>query len=193
MDYPLQTGVGSDRSRAPDAAIVRRMAAGDQGALTQLVSRHGGGLRGFCLRYLGNAADAEEVVQDVFFRAWRHADRYRPETATVTTWLYGIAVNRCIDRRRSRAFRAFVGLGAREETEPSEAPDPLRQTEGRDALAKAREAIALLPERQRMAILLGAAGGLDNASAAQAMGIRIGAYEQLLVRARRTLRQRLDP
>ncbi|MEH6717934.1 MAG: sigma-70 family RNA polymerase sigma factor [Aurantimonas endophytica] len=193
MDHPVQAAAGSDRSGAPDAAIVRRMAAGDQGALTQLVSLHGGGLHGFCLRFLGNAADAEEVVQDVFHRAWRHADRYRPETARVATWLYRIAVNRCVDRKRSRALRAFVGLGAREETEPSEVPDPLRQTESRDALDKARQAIGRLPERQRMAILLSAAGGLDNASAADAMGIRLGAYEQLLVRARRTLRQRLDP
>ncbi|NDV85894.1 sigma-70 family RNA polymerase sigma factor [Aurantimonas aggregata] len=193
MDLPVHPVLGSDRSGAPDAAIVRRMAAGDQGALRQLVSRHGGGLQGFCLRFLGNAADAEEVVQDVFFRAWRFADRYRPETATVATWLYGMAVNRCIDRKRSRALRAFVGLGTREDTAPSEAPDPLRQTEGRDALEKTRAAIADLPDRQRLAILLGAAGGLDNASAADAMGIRLGAYEQLLVRARRTLRTQLDP
>ncbi|WP_188849493.1 RNA polymerase sigma factor [Aureimonas glaciei] len=192
-NHPLPARTVPVRPAAPEASAVRRMAAGDQGALAQLVSRYGGGLRSFCQRSLDNAADAEEVVQDVFFQAWREAGRYRPEAASVSTWLYGIAVSRCIDRRRRRAFRAFVGLGLREEELPSEAPDALRQTESRDALERTRAAIAALPARQRMALLLTASGDLDNAGAAAALGIGVGALEQLLVRARRTLRERLDP
>ncbi|MCQ8784197.1 RNA polymerase sigma factor [Mangrovibrevibacter kandeliae] len=189
---PRAGATAGPRDPAGDAALLARMAAGDQRALAVLVSRHGGALRSFATRFLGSAVDAEEVVQDVFLRAWTHAARFRPDLASPSTWLYRIAVNRCIDVRRGQALRRFFGWDDALEEVASDAPDPLRELAGRDALGRARGAIRALPDRQRMALLLSVVTGLDNGEIGAAMALSRGGVEQLLVRARRTLRARLD-
>ena len=66
---------------------------------------YGGELYGFSLNALGDRGAAEEIVQEVFLRAWRHAGRYDPRRAAVRTWLYQIARNAIIDSRRRAAVR----------------------------------------------------------------------------------------
>ena len=174
------------------AALVRSVAEGDRRALGDLIALHGRGLTLVATRYLGRADEAEEVVQDVFLRVWRHAGRYEPDRAQVSTWLYRIVVNLCIDRQRRQAFRRFVGLesAALEMVDPM--PTAADTLESRQRLAKVRKAIDSLPDRQRMALLLSAVAGLDSAEVAGAMGSSRGAVEQLLVRARRALRPIAD-
>lgn len=181
-----------DQSQAEAAALIERMAGGDRHALSRLIDLHGRGLTVLATRYLGREGDAEEVVQDVFLRAWRHAGRYDPARARVGTWLYRIAVNLCIDRQRSRALRSFIGL----DDAPSEVPDPqptaADRLDGARRLDAVREAIGRLPDRQRMALLLKAVAELETAEIATAMGLSTGAVEQLLVRARRALRNEVN-
>lgn len=143
-------------------------------------------------RYLHRHDEAEEVVQDVFVRAWRHAHRYDPARAKVKTWLYRIAVNLCIDRQRRFAFRHFVGLDDDVPEVPDPQPGVAERLEDRHRLAAVRKAIAALPARQRMALLLSTVGELDSTDVAAAMETSRGAVEQLLVRARRALRETLD-
>ena len=88
------------------------MASGDQAALAKIIDRHGRGLRLFAARLLGSSGDAEDIVQDVFVAAWKHAARFDPQKGRASTWLYRIAANRCIDQRRRKSFRAFIGLDA---------------------------------------------------------------------------------
>ncbi|MEL6479053.1 MAG: sigma-70 family RNA polymerase sigma factor [Pseudomonadota bacterium] len=166
------------------AAIAR----GERQALALLIARHGRGLTLMATRYLGGEEEAEEVVQDVFLRVWRNASRYDPARAKVSTWLYRIAVNLCIDRQRKRAFRRFVGLEDAAQEIPDPEPGAARRIAGQQRLDQVRAAMDRLPQRQRMALLLSAVAGLDTASVAEAMGSSRGAVEQLLVRARRTLR-----
>ena len=64
----------------------------------------------FAARYLGNAGDAEDVVQEVFVTVWKQAARFDPAKGRASTWLYRITANRCIDQRRRRALRSFIGL-----------------------------------------------------------------------------------
>ena len=165
------------------------IANGDRRALSRLVTLFAEGLTVLATRYLGNEGDADEVVQDVFMRVWRNAGRYDPAKAKVGTWLYRITVNLCIDRQRKRSFFRFIGL----EDTPTEIPDPqpsaVDRIGGAQKLAQVRAAIDALPNRQRMALLLNVVSELENRDIAEAMGISTGAVEQLLVRARRTLRQ----
>lgn len=171
------------------AELMAAMARGDRRALQRLIARHGGALTQVATRYLGTSEDADEVVQDVFLRAWRRADRYDPSKARVSTWLYRIAVNLCIDRHRKRAFWRFVGLED-DATEVADAqPTAFDRLDAGQRLAQMRTAIGDLPNRQRMAILLKAVAELDTAQIAEAMGISAGAVEQLLVRARKALRK----
>ncbi|MEM0942439.1 MAG: sigma-70 family RNA polymerase sigma factor [Pseudomonadota bacterium] len=179
-----------DQDRA--AALMGEIAHGDRRALADLIALEGRGLTLLARRYLGNPEEAEEVVQDVFLRVWRHAGRYDPARAKVRTWLYRIAVNLCIDRQRKRALWRFVGLEEGAHEVPDHQPSAAETLAGRQRLAQVRDQIARLPNRQRMALLLSAVAGLGTAEIAAALGTSPGAAEQLLVRARRTLRAATD-
>ncbi len=143
---------------------------------------------------LRDAAEAEDVAQETFLRVWRAAGRFDPARASAATWICRIALRLCIDRSRRSALRRFLGL----EAAPDPAPDPADDTPGAEAalaarqdLARARAALRALPERQRRALLLRAAGGLSVPEIAAVLGLGPGAVEQLLVRARAGLRTRL--
>jgi len=100
---------------ATDAQLIERLRTEETGdALRELYRAYSGELLGFALNALGERGVAEEVVQEVFTRAWRHAGSYDPDRASVRTWLYQIARNAIIDARRRAAVRP--GLA------PAEAP-----------------------------------------------------------------------
>src|SRR5919107_2897034 len=89
-----------------DAQLMERLRADATGeALRELYRAYAGELLGFALNALGDRQAAEEIVQEVFTRAWRHADRYDPERGAVRTWLYQIARHAIIDARRRAAAR----------------------------------------------------------------------------------------
>jgi len=178
--------------RLDDEALLARVAAGEQLALRQLIDRHGRGLRLFAGRYLGGSDEAEDVVQDVFISVWKNAKRFDRSKGRATTWIYRIAANRCIDVRRWRKFRIFIGSEEAHERFPSEAPDVDAWMGARQELAIVRAGLDKLPERQRMALLLRAVADLDVPAIAEVMEASAGSVEQLLVRARRTLRAQLS-
>jgi RNA polymerase sigma-70 factor (ECF subfamily) len=182
--------VQHDQPRSDDA-LLARIAAGSQSALSELIARHGRGLRMFAARYLGNAGDAEDVVQEVFVAVWKQATRFDPAKGRASTWLYRITANRCIDQRRRRALRSFIGLDDIGDELVSPEADAEATTAARQELAIVRDGLSRLPERQRMAVLLRAVGDLDIAAIAEVMGSSIGSAEQLLVRGRRALRDHL--
>lgn len=184
----------TDPSPARQAqTLVAAMAAGDRGALAGLIQLYGTGVRGFAHRSLGDAFEAEDIAQEVFLRAWRQAGRYDPLKGAVSTWLYRIAVNLCIDHQRRRAVRRFLGVEMPETgPEPADpAPGAEQTTEARQRLARLSPALERLPQRQRMALLLRVVAELDTAAIAGAMGTSPAAVEQLLVRARAGLRSQL--
>ncbi|CAK7261101.1 MULTISPECIES: RNA polymerase sigma factor [unclassified Shinella] len=178
--------------RLDDEVLLARVAAGEQLALRQLIDRHGRGLRLFAGRYLGNSDEAEDVVQDVFIAVWKNAKRFDRSKGRATTWIYRIAANRCIDVRRWRKFRIFIGFEEAHERFPSEDPDLDSWMGARQELAIVRAGLEKLPERQRMALLLRAVADLDVPAIAEVMDASAGSVEQLLVRARRTLRAQLS-
>jgi RNA polymerase sigma-70 factor (ECF subfamily) len=104
-----------------DAQLMERMCADASGeALRALYRAYAGELLGFALNSLGDREAAEEIVQETFTRAWRHADRYDPGRGSVRTWLYQIARHAIIDARRRASARpslAPAGAGAGNEEE----------------------------------------------------------------------------
>ncbi|MCX7304982.1 MAG: sigma-70 family RNA polymerase sigma factor [Hyphomicrobiales bacterium] len=177
--------------RHDDDRLILRMAKGDQTALATIIDRHGRGLRLFAARLLGSASDAEDVVQDVFVAAWKHAARFDPAKGRASTWLYRIAANRCIDARRRRSLRAFIGLDAVADEVAGDEPDAEQRVGARQELAIARAGLKALPERQRTALLLRAVADMDVAEIAAVMETSVGSAEQLLVRGRRALRDHM--
>ena len=122
---------------------------------------------------------------------WKHAARFDPAKGRASTWLYRIAANRCIDARRRRSFRAFIGLDAMADEPADEEPSADQKVGARQELAIARAGLKALPERQRMALLLRAVADMDVPEIAEVMGTSTGSAEQLLVRGRRALREHM--
>lgn len=173
-----------------DEALALRTASGDQRAFSEVVRRHGGRLRALAHRFTGGASEADDVVQETFLSFWRNASRWQPGGPPLGAYLTRIAVNRAIDGDRRRKVRRFFGLEDAAEIADPEAPADER-LEGKRALAAVSRDIGALPARQRAAILLAADGERSNAEIGAAMGLSVGGVEQLLVRARRTLRMQL--
>ena len=167
--------------------LLARMAQGDRSALARLIDLYGRGLQIYCARALHQPNDAEDAAQEVFLKTWTAASRYDPTRAAVSTWLYRIAVNHCTDRNRRSRFRCFLGLdsapGLLDET-----PGTDRTVSARQSLAAVRAAIATLPDRQRQALLLRVIAEMDTGTIAETLGTTSGSVEQLLVRARASLR-----
>jgi RNA polymerase sigma-70 factor, ECF subfamily len=184
-----------DKSGTAEEAIrlVHEIALGREAALTRLIAIHGRGLTLYASRFLGNLSEGDEVVQETFLRVWQTASRYDPARAAVSTWIYRIAANLCIDRQRRGRFWRMFGQGHVDDLADAladDGPDAVTTIAARQQLAAVRRAISDLPERQRQAILLAAVAGMDRREIAAIMDINIGAVEQLLVRARRTLRDK---
>ena len=175
-----------------DEQLVRLAAAGDKAAFTRLVARHQHRLLALVMRSLGNRAAAEDVVQEVFARAWINAPTWRARDAggaSYAAWLSRVAVNLCIDGFRRRRPTSHIDDVA-EPADPSPSADVSIMK--REAAARLRRAVAELPERQRVAIALTYDAEVSNVEGAAAMGTSVGAFELLLVRARRTLRHALE-
>ena len=172
-----------------DATLVERLPRDDSGEeLRELYRRYSGELFGFACNALGDRDLAEEIVQDVFARAWRHAEGYDPRRASVRTWLYSIARNRVVDARRRAAVRP--GVAATPETEsPAELDRTLEQAVLRWQVAAA---LARLSPEHREVIRLAHYGGLTLREIAERKGIPLGTVKSRTSYALRSLRLILD-
>jgi RNA polymerase sigma-70 factor (ECF subfamily) len=175
---------------ASDDVLMARVADGNAAAFRMLLGRHSDRAFAVALRMVQSRADAEDIVQDAFFRVWSSARRWHPSGPRFSTWLHRVVLNLCLDLHRRRRHRRHDDLDA-----AAEVPDPRPGVETRLADRAQRRALAAavrqLPDRQRTALALTYAGGLSNADVAEIMDISVGAVESLLVRARRDLRSRV--
>ena len=169
-----------------EGAWVARARAGDTDAFALLVERHRDRAYGLALRLTGVAADAEEVAQDAFVRAWRALPGFRGEAA-FGTWLHRIVARLALDRRERLMTRA------RHESPVSEAPeivDVAAPAEaGADAGRKLDRLLDRLPERTRAAVVLYYYEDHSVAEVARALGVPEGTVKTLLSRARDSLRE----
>lgn len=172
----------------PDAELIRRIARGDARAAERFVHAHAERLVRLARRMLNDAAEAEDVAQEVFIRVWKEAPKWQPGAAKFQTWMHRVALNLCYDRLRRRREQpdAEAGLDVADSTA---SPGDVWLAEQR--AARVRAALQLLPERQRAAIALCHFEELSNIDAAAALEISVEALESLLGRGRRTLKAAL--
>jgi RNA polymerase sigma-70 factor, ECF subfamily len=166
-----------------DAALVARMAAGDERALGVLYDRWATTVHTIAYYLLGQADDAEDAVEETFWQAWREAGRYDASRGAVSTWLSTIARSRALDRQRARQRRAEEPL---EGVVPSSdgsggiagsrAPSTNQQQEA-EASERARDvaaALEKLPAEQREVIELAYFGGLSQSEIATRTSLPLG-------------------
>ena len=168
------------------ARVGNKRKGSDRAAWTELVDRHLPPITRYASYVLRDAARAEDVAQETFVRLMRKAPDWESGGANLRTWLFRVALNLCIDIKRSRQFEPMDTADA--------LPDPIgtEQTDGRIDLERSvKGAIAALPERQQTAIVMVHYEGFSGNEAAYALNITVEALESLLARARRTMRKSL--
>ena len=178
------------------SGITRR----DPEAFRILMERHASRIINLAFRFLGTVADAEDVAQEVFFKLYQRPPTLNPGTK-LSTWLYRVTVNRCLDFLRRRPAAETVSL-QQEDPEgiplADKLPDP-SIVAPRDRVAQmetaraAREAVAALPAPLRIPVILATFEELSHHQIGQVLGISSKAVERRLSRARQLLKQRLSP
>lgn len=191
----MESGSGfRSRERSGDAAspsdeiLMERVVQGDHDAFSQLVRRHTPRMYAIARRIGILPTEAEEIVQEAFLRVWVNAATWSPQKGGFAVWLGRIVVNLCIDRLRRDRYEPWG------DDEPSIPTADLESVLFRQQQAEQiARAVEELPMRQRTALVLCYYEGFSNAEAAGILEISVSALEALLVRARRTLRERLAP
>jgi RNA polymerase sigma-70 factor (ECF subfamily) len=194
-----QASLNSASDPASDAAIMLRVAAGDEAGFNYLVGKYHRAMIHFLFRMVRNQAVAEELAQEVFLRVYRSRESYRAE-AKFTTWLYRIATNLAVnharDTRHERSAQTIYLDAPDEEsgTTPDVADDEpsVEQRMMRDErMAAIRTHVVALPERQRMAVLMHKYQGMDYRQIGEVLKLSESATKSLLFRAYQTLRDKL--
>lgn len=181
-----------------DGELLRRTAAKDLEAFKALVERYQNRVLGLCSRLLRHPQNAEDVAQEVFFQAYKSAGTFRHD-CRVSSWIYRIAVNRCLnfnrDHGRFKLWEKIAGGGSRNGRGAAEAAsdrdDPaaaLTENEMRELI---RRTVAALPERQKAMIILNKFEGRSYQEIAHIMNVSVASVESCLHRAKLNLQQRL--
>jgi RNA polymerase sigma-70 factor (ECF subfamily) len=173
-----------------DRQLIVLAASGDQQAFAELVRRHQDRVLNLAYGYTRDRQDAEELAQEIFFKAWRHAGSFRGESA-FATWLYRLAVNTCLNHRQGKKTRPDpLSLAGDFAAGGAAAADSLIAAERESRLKKALDA---LPARQKMALVLASLEERSYEEIAAAMEVSVASVESLLFRARRNLAAILGP
>jgi RNA polymerase sigma-70 factor (ECF subfamily) len=167
-----------------DQELIRAVAAGDAVAFAELYDRHAARVLGLLVRWLGDRGEAEDALQETFWHVWRRAARYDPGRAPPAVWLLLIGRSRALDRLRRRRPEAAAAEGA-------DADDPAAALVEEESSRQVREALALLPEEQRSAILLAFYGGLTHEQVARRQAIPLGTVKTRIRLGMKRLRQLL--
>lgn len=183
---------GQSGSETADHSALERMSRGDHEAVAELYDRHGRIVYSLALRIVQDTADAEDVVQEVFSQAWRHASRYQAPRGSVVAWLMIMTRSRAIDRirgRRSRPEPMDADAG------PSDMPDTAAPVDEQLALTgqatQLRAAVEELSLLQRVAIELAFYEGLTHIEIAERLELPLGTVKTRIRQGLLKLKDRL--
>jgi RNA polymerase sigma-70 factor (ECF subfamily) len=169
------------------SALVARSRNGDHSAYATLIQIHHRMIHSLAYRMTGSLADADDLAQETFVRAYEHLDTYQ-DNRKFSTWLYRIALNACLDFKREEARRGRIHAGwsdAADSASFQEAEKPAEEKLGDPV----QGALLRLPTKQRIAIVLTLFDGLSHAEAAQALGCSEATVSWRVFAARRKLRR----
>jgi RNA polymerase sigma-70 factor (ECF subfamily) len=193
--YPNQ-GNATPSAGTDDAALIARMSAGDEGALGLLYDRWEDSVRSLALAIVGESAEAEDVVEDVFWQAWRQTARFDASRGSAGAWLLTMTRSRSIDRVRAiRRTREVVGLDELEQSgsDPAiwTADDPLADAVHGERCRLVRAALRALPGEQRESLELAYFEGLSQTEIAERTGHPLGTVKTRMRLAMQKLRDSL--
>jgi RNA polymerase sigma-70 factor (ECF subfamily) len=182
----------------PSEELMARIAEGDEDAFEILVHRHQTSVLNLVYRFIGDRTQAKDLAQEVFIRVWQAAGSYQPK-AKFTTWVYRITANLCFNELKSARRKKWFsfnrsdedGVHTFEETLAYSAPSAEDILLEKERSRQISDALQSLPENQRMALILKRYDDLSHQEIAQVIGCSVSAVDSLLVRAKRTLQEKL--
>src|SRR5215470_6566262 len=185
-----------------DAAVVAQVLAGDRDVFRVLVERHSRSIFRVVYRMTGNQADAEEIVQETFLRAYKSLSRFELRS-NFGTWLYRIAVNRALDFLTSRKTQMqnkdtspisdSVDLEEAHVQVPAPNPGPDRLLLSAEIKSKVAAAMGLLTPAERVAFTMRHMEGQSIEEISQALNLKTSAAKNCVFRAVQKLRNQLEP
>ena len=181
-------------SNADDVALIKRIVDADETALGAVYDRWARTLYSLVLHLLKDPDEAEDVVEETFWQAWKKADKYEPSKGAVSTWLVTIGRRKALDRLRSKkrhredpieGDRTFLDI-------PSQAQDPSQDVEHAELREHLRVALLELPPEQREVLELGYFTGMSQSEIAEATGQPLGTVKTRMRLAMQKLREPLS-
>lgn len=187
--------MGRDRTRqhaaSSDEDLLELVAQGDEQALAATYDRHSTPVYSLAMRILGDAAAAEDLVQEIFLHAWRRPAEYRPARGSVRTWLLTITRNRAIDQIRSREASARR-QAALENVEATRAHDSAGEAAEEGVLGReARGHLRGLPDTQGQVLALAYYGGYTQSEISDMLELPLGTVKSRMRLGLEALRQRM--
>ena len=177
--------------RAEELALIDRCRKGDLGAFEEIYRAHSPRLYSLALRMMGNPADAEDMLQEIFLSAHRKLEGFRGEAA-LGTWLYRLATNQCLDYLRSRAAKTSQLTGTLDDEIGLSDVSSRGIAERTVASIDLERALAQLPEGARAAFVLHDVQGLEHREVAEVLGVAEGTSKSQVHKARLKLRALLS-
>jgi RNA polymerase sigma factor (sigma-70 family) len=157
-----------------DGALLEQFAASDPDGTAEFVERFQRRVFGLAVTILGDQRAAEEVAQEAFLRAWRHASVFNGRRGSVAAWVLTITRNLAIDRYRARRATPVEPAGLERLLLPASGDDPESVAVLGEEISRLREALAALPDEQRRAVVLAGVWGLTGAKVAELERIPLG-------------------
>ena len=177
-----------------DADLISRAAGGDPSAFQALVERHRSMVYRVAYQFAGNHHDAEDIAQDVFIKVYRSLDRFRQD-AQLTSWMYRIVMNACIDHRRRQRSAIAAPFGDEAEQRmlntPEHTPGPEDRAYAGELGQVLESEIGRLPSGQRVVFVMRHHQGMKLCEIADALGLAEGTVKRQLHAAVHRLRQAL--
>jgi RNA polymerase sigma-70 factor, ECF subfamily len=186
VERPRDGQDGPREAVEPSRPLWERARDGDLRAFEALYREHVGRTHALAIRMIGDGAEAEEVTQDIWVRAWERLESFRGESS-FTTWLHRLAVNRILDHLRLRKRRDARSAPLDHPAALARSTPPVR-AEDRMEL---EHALAGLPDGARTVFVLHEVEGMKCREVAEATGVAVGTVKAQLHRARRLLRERV--
>jgi RNA polymerase sigma-70 factor (ECF subfamily) len=187
----------ADLSAVSDADLITLVTRGDQDALGVLYERYSRAVYSFSLRIVGDAQVAEEILQEVFVRAWQQGGSFQTARGSLITWLLSITHNLSIDEVRRRKRRPQKADAEEPETILASLPDEGSDVEEEVWLSSLRvsiqDALQQLPAAQREAIELAYFQGLTQREIAEVLGEPLGTIKTRMRLGMLKLREQLGP
>lgn len=174
--------------------LIARLQKRDEAAFEELIRQYEKKVYTLCFRMCGNSEDAEEAAQDAFLALWRGIDRFRQESS-LSTWIYRLATNACIDTlRRRKKQSGSVSLDDEELFVDAVdiSPQPQETVEHRETQKLLQEGLSALPEEYRKVLILREIEGLSYTEIAESASIELGTVKSRISRGRSLLRNFLS-